>query len=341
MAVRMIEMRLPRERLVGLKERLTAFDPISMNALLDEDETHAVLHVLLPQDRVEAVLDRFEALSERYDNFRMTLYAVEVTLPPPPDEDGEPSYSSGDTGTDAIGVNRLSRVELHARVGKNARLNAEYLLMVFFSSVVAAVGLAQGSVAVLVGAMVIAPLLGPNMALALAATLGDFKLGWRAVTTGSTAMAMAVVLGMVCGWIVGVDPTLPEIANRTQINELDLILALAAGGAGALAVTSGVAGTLVGVMVAVALLPPLLMASLLAGAGYWTGAYGAILLYSTNIAAVNLAAVAVFLARGISPRRWWARARARRVAWLVLAFWSAALVLLTVLFVNLNLELSN
>jgi hypothetical protein len=79
----MIEMRLPRERLAGLKERLAEHEPISMTALLDEDGVHAVLRVLIQQGRVESVLDRFEALSERYDDFRMTLYAVEATLPPP------------------------------------------------------------------------------------------------------------------------------------------------------------------------------------------------------------------------------------------------------------------
>ncbi len=355
MSVRMIEMRLPCERLEGLKKRLADYEPISMSALLDEDRTHAVLRVLVPQRRVEAVLDRFEALSERYDDFRMTLYAVEVTLPLPADE-----VEAEDKGKDVIAdssdqpltarlksaeeskaeVDRLSRVELHARVKKNARVNAEYLLLVLFSSIVAAVGLVQGNIAVLVGAMVIAPLLGPNMALAMAATLGDFRLGWQAVRTGLTGVAMATILGVLCGMVFKVDPSLPEIANRTRVSELDLLLALAAGGAGALAVTSGVAGTLVGVMVAVALLPPLLVAALLTGAGQWSGAYGALLLYSTNIAALNLAAVVVFLARGISPRRWWDKARARRAAWLFLAFWSIALALLAALLVFQNRQLA-
>jgi len=87
-------------------------------------------------------------------------------------------------------------------------------------------------------------------------------------------------------------------------------------------------GALVGVMVAVALLPPLMVVALLAGAGEWRGAWGALLLYSTNVASVNLAGIAVFLARGITPRSWWEKRRARRAAWWAMAFWVLALVVL-------------
>ncbi|AKS41852.1 TIGR00341 family protein [Wenzhouxiangella marina] len=337
MAVRLIEMRLPLERLEGLRQRILELEPIELSALVEQDGQRAVLRVLVEQGKVEAFLDRFEALSERYDDFRMTLYAVEATLPVPEApaenaEQAEPAKSQDE-------VDRLSRIELHERVRKNARLNPEYLLLVLFSSIVAAVGLVQGNVAVLVGAMVIAPLLGPNMALAMAATLADAGLGWRAVRTGMAGVALATVLGLLCGAFFEVDPALPEIANRTRIGTLDLILALAAGGAGALAMTSGVAGTLVGVMVAVALLPPLLVAALLAGAGQWREAAGALLLYSTNVAAVNLSAIVVFLGRGISPRTWWDKARARRSAWWFLLFWAMALTGLALLFILQNRQL--
>lgn len=341
MAVRLIEMSLPVDRLEGLRERVMEYDPLEVDALADHDGKRAILRVLVPQRRVESFLNRFEALSERYDDFRMTLYAVEATLPPAvePDLDGETDTLDAQAARKDE-VNRLSRVELHARISKNTRLNPEYLLLVLFSSIVAAVGLVQGNVAVLVGAMVIAPLLGPNMALAMAATLADVELGMRAVKTGMTGVVLASALGLLCGWLFEVDPALPEIAGRTQISELDLILALAAGGAGALAMTSGVAGTLVGVMVAVALLPPLLVAALLAGSGHWAGSAGALLLYSTNIAAVNLAAMVVFLTRGITPRKWWEKARARRSAWIFMVFWILTLAILAASFIYYNRQLA-
>ncbi|NBB93517.1 MAG: DUF389 domain-containing protein [Gammaproteobacteria bacterium] len=149
------------------------------------------------------------------------------------------------------------------------------------------------------------------------------------------------MIGLICGWYLKVDPALPEIAMRTRINHLDLILALAAGGAGALATTSGISGALVGVMVAVALLPPLLVAALLAGAGHWPGAAGAALLYSTNIAAVNLAAMTVFLSRGITPRKWWEKSRAKRSAMLFMVLWIVILAALAGGFIYYNLQLGS
>ncbi|QKK03000.1 MAG: TIGR00341 family protein [Pseudomonadota bacterium] len=339
MDVRLIEMSLAVDRIDGLRNRVAELEPLEIDAFADPSGERGILRVLVCKRQVENFVNHFESLAERYDDFRMTLYAVEATLPAPPEPDEETETSIEGEEENQEEADRLSRIELHAQVGKNARLNAEYLWMVFFSSVVAAVGLVQGNVAVIVGAMVIAPLLGPNMALALAATLADTRLGFRAIKTGMSGVVVAVALGLACGWVFDADPTLPEIASRTRISELDLVLALAAGGAGALATTSGIAGALVGVMVAVALLPPLLVAALLAGAGHWKGAAGAALLYSTNIAALNLAAMAVFLSRGITPRKWWEKKRARRSATLFMVLWFLILAALAVGFIYYNLRL--
>ncbi len=340
METRLIELTLPADRLAGLRERVETLEPIAIDSLDSDQDRRAVLRVLVRKGQVESFLDQFESLSERYDEIRMTVYAVEATLPVPAEpEPDEPSGRPRDEQPEE--THRLSRIELHARIGSNAKLNAEYLWMVLFSSVVAAVGLVQGNVAVIVGAMVIAPLLGPNMALALAATLADTELGTRAVKTGMSGVALAIILGVLTGWAFKVDPTLPEIASRTRISHLDLILALAAGGAGALAVTSGIAGALVGVMVAVALLPPLLVTALLAGSGEWQGAAGAALLYSTNIAAVNVAAMAVFLSRGITPRKWWEKDRAKRSATLFMVLWIIVLAALAAGFIYYNLWLQS
>jgi uncharacterized hydrophobic protein (TIGR00341 family) len=333
MATRLIELGLSADRLAGLKGRVDELDPVATESLVSDDGRRAVLRVLVRQGQVESFLDQFEDLSERYEDIRMTVYAVEATLPEVEEEEDNPADGDKEES------NRLSRIELHSQIGKNAKLDAQYLWMVLFSSVVAAVGLVQGNVAVIVGAMVIAPLLGPNMALALATTLADTELGIRAVKTGMSGVALAVVLGVICGWYFKVDPALPEIAMRTRINHLDLILALAAGGAGALATTSGIAGALVGVMVAVALLPPLLVAALLVGAGQWQGAVGAALLYSTNIAAVNLAAMTVFLSRGLTPRKWWEKNRAKRSATIFMVLWVVILAALAAGFIFYNLQL--
>src|SRR5665811_313348 len=116
--------------------------------------------------------------------------------------------------------------------------------------------------------MVIAPLLGPNIALSLASTLGDLHLAKRSLKAVGVGVATAAVLSVLLGVALRVDPSAPQLAARTQAGLGDIALALAAGAAGSLAFTSGVSAVVVGVMVAVALLPPLVVAGLLAGAGH-------------------------------------------------------------------------
>ena len=101
-----------------------------------------------------------------------------------------------------------------------------------------------------------APLLGPNMAIALGIVLGDLVLVRRALLTASAGFVLTLVLAIGLGLMLGVDPTTPELASRTRVGYWDLALALAAGSAGALAFTTGAPTYLTGVMVAVALLPP-------------------------------------------------------------------------------------
>ncbi|NDH67675.1 MAG: DUF389 domain-containing protein, partial [Gammaproteobacteria bacterium] len=73
------------------------------------------------------------------------------------------------------------------------------------------------SVAIIIGAMVIAPMLGPSIALALATTLGDLTLLWRAILTGLAGIGMTLVLSTILGALMHIDPAMPEIASRTQV----------------------------------------------------------------------------------------------------------------------------
>ncbi|MCB9898641.1 MAG: DUF389 domain-containing protein, partial [Planctomycetes bacterium] len=111
----------------------------------------------------------------------------------------------------------------------------------------------------------------------------------------------------------------------------DIALALAAGAAGSLAFTSGVSGVVVGVMVAVALLPPLVVAGLLAGSGHWTLAARALVLLLTNVTCVNLAAVATFILRKVRPRTWWEGERAKKATRIAVTTWIVMLGVLLAL----------
>lgn len=216
-----------------------------------------------------------------------------------------------------------------------AKLPRVFTLMVVLSSVVAALGVLRNNVAVVIGAMVIAPPLGPNVAMSLATTLGDMGLGSEALKATVVGILTALVISVLLGLFMTVDPDTPEIASRTAVGLGDIALALASGVAGALAFTTGIPTVLVGVMVAVALLPPLVTFGLLIGSGHGSVAMGAILLFVTNLICVNLAGVVTFLAQGVQPISWWEAERAKKATRIAIGLWILLLVAL-VAFVVLS-----
>ena len=197
-------------------------------------------------------------------------------------------------------------------------------MLTFLSAIVAAIGLLNDNVAVIIGAMVIAPLLGPNLAFALGTALGDRRLMFKAMRTNAAGIALTVALGVVIAllWTEGFDA--PELLSRTKVGYDGIALALASGAAAVLSLVAGVSSALVGVMVAVALMPPAVAIGIMLGAGNPEGALGAAVLLGVNVVCVNLAAQSVFVAKGIRPRTWWeqkasaASLRINFAMWLVL-----------------------
>jgi uncharacterized hydrophobic protein (TIGR00341 family) len=210
--------------------------------------------------------------------------------------------------------------------------------MVVLSTIVAAVGLYYNSVAIIIGAMVIAPLLGPNMAMSLATALGDLTLLRQAALTGLAGIATTMVLSVILGVLLHVNPNLPEIASRNGVALGDLAVALASGCAGALAFTTGVSTTLIGVMVAVALLPPLVTFGLLLGGGHTAPALGALSLFLMNLICVNLAGVTTFMVQGIRPAIWWEKDRATKASRIAILLWVALLAALGGMILLLRLS---
>lgn len=235
---------------------------------------------------------------------------------------------------------RISREELYADVTDGLAISPIFLSMTVFSTVVAAVGLLRDDLAVIIGAMVIAPLLRPNVALALATTLGDWKLAWRALVTNAAGVLLAVGLAAALGLMLPVNPEIPALHSRADLDLGSLLLALAAGAAGTLAFTQGLSGAVIGVMVAVALLPPVVAFGLLLGAGHFQLAFQAFLLTAGNIICINLAGVGTFLAQGIRPRYWWEARRAKKASLAAVGLWLLLLLALVgVLWISGNLEI--
>jgi len=205
--------------------------------------------------------------------------------------------------------------------------------MVLLSAIVAAIGLIRDDVAIIIGAMVLAPLLLPNMALGLASTLGDTKLMGRALKSVGVGILLAFFTGVFIGLFTHPSPDIPAIKARTSASLGDVILALVSGSAGALAMMSRGHLSLIGVMVAVALMPPLVTAGLMLGAGRFLPALGALELLFINVISVNLAAVLTFRLHGLKPATWWESEKANKATRTAILVWGALLLLLLILLV--------
>jgi uncharacterized hydrophobic protein (TIGR00271 family) len=174
------------------------------------------------------------------------------------------------------------------------------------SALIAALGLIEDSPAVVIGAMLVAPLMTPLMAFAASLVMGWARRQLIAAVLVAAASAEAVGLAFAVSAVVpAFRPVLvsQELLSRTEPKLLDLGIAIAAGAAGAyVTVHRRAAGALPGVAIAVALVPPLAAVGVLLDLDRVHLAAGAALLYATNLAAIVLAATVVFLATGFVPR---------------------------------------
>lgn len=292
---------------------------------LEESNTsNAVISVLAGSGLTETIMDIFEKKFGKEEQFRLIVFPVEASIPRPVDQNKEVDKSKQKESS------RISREELYDDIVGSTKTSKVYIIFVILSTIVAAIGLLQDNVAVIIGAMVIAPFLGPNVALALSTTLGDNQLRNDALKAIVAGFSVAIILSFFMGYFFVVDPGNPELASRTQAGISDIILALASGAAGVLAFTAGAPAVVIGVMVAVALLPPLTVFGLLMGSGEYSLALGAFLLFLTNIICINLAGVSTFLLQGVSPRTWWEAKKAKKATRKTLAIWIITLSLLIV-----------
>ena len=324
MALRLIEMVLREKDGAEVRELLKEHTVLEHRQIRLPDG-EVLVRILLDAEKSEAVLDLLEKQYTGGEGNRVVILPVEATLPR---NEPEPDTTPEQPPPEEKSPERISREELYEDIKDAARCTRVYLVMGVLSTVVAAIGLYYNSVAIIIGAMVIAPLLGPNMALALGTTLGDLSLLRRALLTALAGIATTMVLSVIIGLLLQVNPASPEVASRDGVALGDIVVALASGSAGALAFTTGVSATLIGVMVAVALLPPLVTFGLLLGGGHQALAMGALSLFLVNLICVNLAGVITFLIQGIRPATWWEKDRALKATRIAIALWVAMLAAL-------------
>jgi uncharacterized hydrophobic protein (TIGR00341 family) len=217
----------------------------------DLQEGATITKVLLDGKEIDHVLEILQGFYKNHDSLRVVILPVEATIPRPEEPDEEEIKE--EKKNEKKSPDRISIEELYQKMTAYAGVSRKFIVMAMLASFVAAIGLLKNDAAVIIGSMVIAPLLSPNMALSLATTLADSKLAGKAIRTNIIGFFLVLSIGMVMGFFMDVNPTIPQIASRSDISHLYIFLALAAGVAGAYSMTTGVAEALVGVMVAVAL----------------------------------------------------------------------------------------
>jgi uncharacterized hydrophobic protein (TIGR00271 family) len=199
-------------------------------------------------------------------------------------------------------LDREQQVEVYKRVRRGARPDTDFFVMMGLSAVIATYGLLQGSTAVIIGAMLVAPLFTPILALSLAIVQGDVRLIRLAIEAAIKGIVLAVGLAVALSAFSPLRVVTNEIAVRTSPNLFDLAVALASGAAGAYALArEDVAAALPGVAIAAALVPPLGVIGIGLALGDSNITLGSTLLFTTNLIAIMLAGSITLILLGFRP----------------------------------------
>lgn len=295
-----------------------------------------LVQVLIPQGRRENVLDSLDEQGVDYAVFEEVGrgdFEAMVQFPVPPS--GVETVMEGltkagvrdDTYTIVLATEtvvsqrlsalkerfpglRISREELHARAEDLAPANSTFFSFLLLSTVIATTGLLLDSAATIIGAMVVAPLMGPAVSASVGTILADRRMASRGVTLQVTgllaAIATAAILGVLLRETLLIPPGLeireiPQVAERTSPNVLSLFLALGSGIAGSISIMRGSGSTLVGVAIAVALVPPAATSGLGLAFGLPSVAITGAVLVVVNLLAINLSALILFYLSGFKP----------------------------------------
>jgi uncharacterized hydrophobic protein (TIGR00271 family) len=208
-------------------------------------------------------------------------------------------------------IDRERRGEVQVQLRNNSHPDFSFFLLVLLSAGIATLGLLTNSPAVIIGAMLVAPLMSPIIGLGLASLTGDGRLLKDATSALLRGAILAILFAMLLTWV---DINLPffyfqadnlpaEVLARIRPSPLDLAIALMGGLAAAFALAMpNISAALPGVAIATALMPPLCTVGIGLATRMWHVAGGAFLLFLTNAITIAFASSLVFFALGFAPR---------------------------------------
>ncbi len=199
-------------------------------------------------------------------------------------------------------------LQQHLAVAQSMRDSAvptiDFFILIGLAAGIASLGLLQNSGAVIIGAMLVAPLMSPILAMGMSMVLVEFNVLRTAMEATIKGVALAILVGVVMVILSPIKEPTIEILARTQPNILDLMVALLSGAAAGYALSrKEVAAAMPGVAIAAALVPPLCVVGYGLAVSDLAISAGALLLFTTNLIAIVLAAAVTFLALGFKPER--------------------------------------
>lgn len=325
MANRIIQIISPKEWHAEVEGVIKKRKIIDFWETLDYKGEDIIYSILVTLENSQTVLDKLQSQIDRKMIKKIVVSSTEAIV------QGEETSPNENKVKEASNVERPPRLELYDELARNCILDSNYLILVFLSTVVAGLGLLYNQVTALIAAMVIAPMLQPNLALAFAVVVGDFKLLVKSIKTNLAGILLCLAVSILIGALLPRGGTLSALmVSRTNVGYTSFILALASGAAGAISLVSRYSSVLVGVMVAVALVPPLAATGILIAYHEHYEAIGAGLLFFVNIVCVNLTANLVFLLKGIHPQKWHEKRYAKKAIIWYLLFWICSLLLLCI-----------
>jgi len=330
MALRLIEViasKSKKEKIKALKNQ-----PMVIDAWQEENSVSDFnFKILVEAENSEVVIDKLSRLFKKEETFRIVVQNVEATLPLVETLDEKKSKKS-------VGKLTVSREELYNQVINMAQVSYIYLLMVGLAAVIASFGFIEDKWVVIVGSMVVAPLITPNIAFSLGVVLGDKNLGFKGMLTMLAGVLLVLAISLILGLLYPADIVSKSLQSALITNYSDIIIALASGIVAVLAFTSGTAFALIGVMVSISLLPPLVAAGLVLAQGEYILFMNAMIFFLVNFVALNLSSVVTFWFQGVRPKNWWEEKKAKHYRFLAISMW---LILLIILILMIYLQHDN
>lgn len=298
MAFRNLEIIAPLDK----KEDVTeVFEKEELDYFTNTSENKVFFNVNLPKEKVEDINEELKNLGVPEEG-SISVISTEAVISKKAEKIEEQTKEEKEE--------RISREEIVSQSEEMASLSTNYLILTIVSSVIATSGILANSTAVVVGSMVIAPLIGPAVASSVATVLADTELFKKSYFLMIIGLLTSILASASFAWLVFKlnlippphEPTLiPEISERIYPNFLSIGIALGSGIAGALSLTTGISTALVGVMIAVALIPPASVAGVGIAINDPRIAVGASVLLLVNVVSVNLAGTLTLNYQGYSP----------------------------------------